>query len=159
MTSRIWHLPFTIAVLLVAISPLSAQEFSRSQNEVWQMEEAYWKDVKDAKLTHYMTLWHEQFLGWPRDRDKPVGKAGLEDGAKRKMADGHIVNYEILSKAVSVVGDTGVTQYSVRVVRVTKAGNEETYISRVTHTWLKTGSSWQIIGGMSAPIESSSHTW
>jgi ketosteroid isomerase-like protein len=136
-----------------------AQEFSSAQKEVWQMEEAYWKDVKDANLDHYVTLWHDQFLGWPRDRTLPVGKDGLAEGARKKMSDGHIVSYEILSKAVTVVGNVGVTQYGVTATRITKGGKSETYTSRVTHTWLKTDSGWQIVGGMSATFEPSSHTW
>lgn len=75
------------------------------------------------------------------------------------MAAGRVSSYEILSKAVGVVGNVGTTQYAVKVVRTLNNGTHETYTSRVTHTWLKTGSSWQIVGGMSAPLESSGHTW
>jgi ketosteroid isomerase-like protein len=159
MPSKAVQALFTIAVLLTTVSSIAAQEFSAAQKEVWQMEEVYWKDVQNANIGHYMTLWHENFLGWPRDRELPVGKDGLEDGARKKMAVGRVSSYEILSKAVSVVGNVGTTQYSVKVVRTMNNGKQETYTSRVTHTWLKTGSSWQIVGGMSAPYESSGHTW
>jgi ketosteroid isomerase-like protein len=159
MASRAVQALFIVAVVITTVSPIAAQEFSVAQKEVWQMEEMYWTDLKDSNIAHYMTLWHENFLGWPRDRDLPVGKDGLEDGARKKMAAGRVSSYEILSKAVSVVGNVGTTQYAVKVVRTMNNGTHETYTSRVTHTWLKTGSSWQIVGGMSAPSESSGHTW
>ncbi len=148
-----------VLLLLMAAPRIFAQEMTPAQKEVWQMEEAYWNDVKASNVDHYVTLWHSSFLGWPRDRDRPVGKKDLTEGAAKKMAAGHVVSYEFLSKAVTVIGNVGVTQYSVKATRAGKDGASETYTSRVTHTWLKTGSTWEIIGGMSAPYESSSHTW
>jgi ketosteroid isomerase-like protein len=148
-----------VLIGLAAGSHISAQEMSAVQKEVWQMEEAYWKDVKDLNSDHYATLWHENFLGWPRDRDRPVSKNELMQFAKQKMLESHINSYEFLSKGVTVVGNAGVTQYSVKVLRTKIDGQTETFTSRVTHTWLKTGSTWQIIGGMSAPYESLGHTW
>jgi len=132
---------------------------SAAQKEVWQMEETYWKDVKESNVEHYASLWHPSFLGWPRDRDQPVGKKELNEGTAKKMAAGRVVSCEFLSKAVTVVGNVGVTQYSVKATRVEKGGGNVTYTSRVTHTWLKTGSTWEIIGGMSGPYESIGHTW
>jgi len=75
------------------------------------------------------------------------------------MAAGRVVSYEFLSKGVTVIGNVGVTLYSVKATRLGKDGANETFTSRVTHTWLKTGNTWEIVGGMSAPYESSSHTW
>ncbi len=148
-----------VLLLLMAAPRIFAQEMTPAQKEVWQMEEAYWSDVKTSNADHYATLWHSSFLGWPRDRDRPVGKKDLTEGSAKKMAAGRVVSYEFLSKAVTVVGDVGVTLYSVKATRAAKDGTNEAYTSRVTHTWLKTGSTWEIIGGMSAPYESSSHTW
>jgi ketosteroid isomerase-like protein len=148
-----------VLLLIVAAPRIFAQEMTPAQKEVWQMEEAYWNDVKASNADHYASLWHASFLGWPRDRDRPVGKKEITEGARKKMAAGSAVNYEFLSKAVTVVGNVGVSQYSVRASRTEKDGTNEIYTSRVTHTWLKTGSTWEIIGGMSAPDGSPGHTW
>lgn len=150
----------TAVLLLLANTTIAlAQELSAAQNEVWQMEELYWSDLESANLEAYVGLWHKGFLGWPRDRDLPVGKAGIEQSTRKKFAEGRVVHHEILSKGVTVLGNVGVTQYGVRVLRVEASGDSVTYVSRVTHTWLRIGKTWQIIGGMSAPIESSAHTW
>ena len=148
-----------VLLLLMAAPRIFAQEMTPAQKEVWQMEEVYWNDVKASNAEHYATLWHASFVGWPRDRDRPVGKKDLLEGATKKMAAGSLVNYEFLSKAVTLVGNVGVTQYSVKAIRAVKDGTNETYTSRVTHTWLRTGNTWEIIGGMSAPYDSSGHTW
>jgi hypothetical protein len=161
MTRLAFRLGCAVLVSLATASYVCAQEqdMSAAQKEVWQMEETYWKDVKESNAEHYASLWHPSFLGWPRDRDRPVGKKELTEGTAKKMAASHVASYEFLSKGVTVVGNVGVTQYSVRATRVEKAGANVIYTSRVTHTWLKAGSTWEIIGGMSAPYESSSHTW
>jgi hypothetical protein len=148
-----------VVVLLTAASPLCAQEMSATQKEVWQMEESFWKNVKDSNANGYASLWHVDFLGWPRDVDHPVGKKELAERGARKMAKGRVISYEILSKTVTRVENVGITLYSVKVVRAGEKGQPETYVSRVTHTWLKTGSTWQILGGMSGPYETSGHTW
>src|SRR5436305_14873876 len=85
MISRLGRI-LCVVIAVSTASPVFAQDFSSIQKEVWQMEETYWKDVKDANYEHYVTLWHDQFLGWPRDRNLPVGKDGLADGARKKMA-------------------------------------------------------------------------
>jgi ketosteroid isomerase-like protein len=161
MTRIALLLRLTCAVLLLfaAASYVSAQDMSAAQKEVWQMEETYWKDVKDSNADHYASLWHPSFLGWPQDRDRPVGKTELTDGVRKKMAEVHVASYEFLSKGVTVLGNVGVTVYSVRATRAPKDGKSETHTSRITHTWLKTGSTWEIIGGMSGPYESIGHTW
>jgi ketosteroid isomerase-like protein len=148
-----------VLLLALAAPRIFAQEMTPAQKEVWQMEEVYWNDVKASNADHYASLWHPSFLGWPRDRDRPAGKKEITEGARKKMAAGRVVSYEFLSKAVTVVGDVGVTQYSVRATRTGKDGTNETYTSRVTHTWLKTGNIWEILGGMSAPDGSPGHSW
>ena len=93
-------------------------------------------------------------------RSRPsCGEEGSPRRGRGKMAAGSVASYEFLSKAVTVVGNVGVTQYSVKAIRAVKDGTNETYTSRVTHTWLRTGNTWEIIGGMSAPYDSSGPTW
>ncbi len=149
-----------VALFLAALAlPFFAQELSLPQKEVWQMEEAYWRDVKAFDEPHYMKLWHENFLGWPRDQKLPVGKAALGEAVHRKFARKGTLEYEILSKSVAVTGDVGITQYAVKATFVGVDGQNTSYTSRVTHTWLKTKAGWQIIGGMSAPFDPDGHTW
>jgi ketosteroid isomerase-like protein len=123
------------------------------------MEETYWKNGKAADEAHYMSLWHENFRGWPRDQASPVGMQGLGEAVQGKFARKGTLDYEILSQAVPVTGSIGITQYAVRS-RCTKTdGRKDTFDSRITHTWLKTETGWKIIGGLSAPVESAGHTW
>ena len=149
----------TIFVLILSSLAAFAQEFTPAQNEVWGGEEAYWSNLKSSNVEAFIKLWHEKFLGWPRDRELPIGKDDIAQTARKKLAESRIVNYQFLSKAVTVIGNVGVTQYSVKATRTDSGGQTQASTTRITHTWLKTGTTWQIIGGMSAPLESSGRTW
>lgn len=142
-----------IFFILFAAILSTAQDFSPRQNEVWQMEETYWKDLQTANYTHYMTLWHEDFLGWPHFSPHPVNKDGIAASLPVKMSD--VLSYEFLEKSVRVTGEVGITQYAVKYTLPAPTGQTETRISRITHTWLKTKNTWQIIGGMSSLVSSS----
>jgi len=144
----------TLSFFLFFVSPSSAQELSPRQKEVWQMEETFWKDEQTANATHFMTLFHEDFLGWPSFSPHPVGKDGIADSVAGLFAG--LVSYEFLEKSVRATGDIGITQYAVKVTRTASDGTLATNVTRITHTWLKTKSTWQIIGGMSAVVSVSS---
>jgi hypothetical protein len=91
-----------LAVISIAIAlPVLGQEMSTQQKEVWQMEESYWTDVKDFNEAHYLKLWHDNFLGWPRDQPEPIGKKELAEAVHRKFARKGAIEYEFLSKARS----------------------------------------------------------
>ncbi len=141
------------SLLLFFVNPSIAQDLSPRQSEVWQMEETYWKDLQTVNYTHYMTLWHEDFLGWPYFSPHPVNKDGIADSLPARMSG--VVSYEFLEKAVRVTGEVGITQYAVKYTVATPGGQAETRVSRITHTWLKTKNTWQIIGGMSSLVSSS----
>jgi len=41
-------------------------DLSEAEKEVWSMEETYWEFVKNRDLEGYRSLWHEDFVGWPK---------------------------------------------------------------------------------------------
>jgi ketosteroid isomerase-like protein len=151
---------FVFAVLSITLAlPVFAQDLSSQQKEVWQLEESYWTDVKDFNEAHYLKLWHDNFLGWPRDQPAPIGKKELAEAVHSKFARKGAIDYEFLSKAVRVTNGVGITQYSVKSSFTGADGKKETFTSRITHTWIKTEEGWRIVGGMSALSESNGHTW
>jgi ketosteroid isomerase-like protein len=142
-----------LSLLLFFVNLPSAQDLSPRQKEVWQLEETYWKDLQSTNFTHYMTLWHEDFLGWPSYTPHPVNKDGIADSLSTSMSG--VLSYEFLEKAVRVTGDVAITHYAVKFTRTIPDGQTESRVSRITHTWLKTKNTWQIIGGMSSLVSSS----
>jgi catechol 2,3-dioxygenase-like lactoylglutathione lyase family enzyme len=121
------------------------------KNEVWQLEENYWKYVKDKDFKSYINLWDENFIGYPSNNI--IGnKAHITDWMT-EMYKGKtgVFNYQLTRKVENVFGDIVIVLYDVSHSftndknEVVKNGN-----FKITHTWKKTDKGWLIIGGMGA---------
>lgn len=153
MSSIPKHIVFFAFFSVVVTMPVLAQEMSAAQKEVWDMEEAYWRDIKTGNEAHYLTLWHENFLGWPYYQPAPVGRAALVKGIHEKFTQTRTLETEISAKFVQVTGDVAIIQYAVKSVYTDREGKKQTDNLRIAHTWLKTSSGWKILGGMSTKME------
>ena len=119
------------------------------KNEVWQMEETYWKYVKNYDLKSYLTLWDDRFIGYPPD-NIIAGKDHITDWLKNMYKDkSRTFNYELTRKVENVFGDIVIVLYDVMSIW-TNNKNEvlERTTMKITHTWKKTDKGWLIIGGM-----------
>lgn len=139
---------FAAVPALFAGPPESAE--SRSVTEVWAREDAYWRYVKAGEVEAYRTLWHERFTGWPCVTAHPQTKAAIGDWV-RDIRDQKIsLEYSLTREAAKDFGNVVIVYYRTPIVRklangtVENAGRE----FKFTHTWMKVGSAWQIIGGM-----------
>ena len=138
-------------VLLIGIHwPIPASAQSPSVSEVWALEDDYWRFVKAGDVESYRTLWHEKFIGWPCDRDKPLRKSSIGDWV-REIRDKKI-------KVTSVHTREGAEDFGAIVVVHYRFTRVDTYPdgrvegrgreSKITHTWMRVGNTWQIVGGM-----------
>lgn len=143
---------FSIVVVLAAIA--SAQDSAKDETQVWKLEKAYWEYIKVNDLEKYRGLWHENFLGWPFVSPSPIGKEHITDWITANTSKGlRLQSYAIEQLAIHVTGDVAITHYRIKVNWANGQGAEaRTDAFRVTHTWIRTNGTWQIIGGMSAPI-------
>lgn len=132
-------------------------EETRLAAVIWQQEVAYWDYLRAGDIDGYMTLWHENVVAWPNQRDAPQGKAGV----RRHMAgligaiDLDTVAVELKPVAVATFGnDLGVVHYELHLQAETKTGPVAVH-ERLCHTWRHSADGWQIVGGMSAPLGAS----
>jgi ketosteroid isomerase-like protein len=123
-------------------------------SEVWALEDAYWRYLKAGDVESYVTLWHPDFIGWPCDQPRPLRKASIGDRV-RKVRDEKIAVVATLTReGAQAFGDIVVVHYGFTNVstypdgRVEGAGVER----KITHTWMRVGDTWQIIGGMCGNI-------
>ncbi|HEX4300750.1 MAG TPA: nuclear transport factor 2 family protein [Gammaproteobacteria bacterium] len=126
--------------------------------EVWALEAAYWRHVRESDVKGYLSLWHEDFIGWPCTAGSrhPVRKdaagAWIEGIREQQLR----LSVALRREGIQGFGGVVVVHYSTPVItehldgRIT--GKDQPY--KFTHTWLKVGSTWQIIGGMCAPLSS-----
>jgi len=143
----------TIVLLLLASVTL-AQDSAKDEAQVWQLEKGYWEYVKANDVEKYRALWHESFVGWPFVSSAPVRKDHITDWITANTSKGiKLQSYSIEQLAIHVTGKIAINYYRIRANWANDEKNEaKTDALRIMHTWIRAGATWQIIGGMSAPL-------
>jgi ketosteroid isomerase-like protein len=144
-----------ISLLLVAlVAAAFGQDATSDESQVWNLEKAYWEYVKANDLEKYRALWHEDFVGWPFVSSAPVRKDHITDWITANSSKGiKLQSYSIEQMAIQITGDIAVNHYRIKMNWAKDDGSEKrTDPMRITHTWIRRGGTWQIIGGMSAPV-------
>jgi len=133
-----------------------AQSAANDEAQIWNLEKAYWEYVKGNDLEKYRALWHEGFLGWPFVSSAPVGKDHITDWITANTSKGvKLQSFSIEQLAIQVTGDIAINHYRIKANWATSEGVEVRKDTlRITHTWIRTHGTWQILGGMSAPVNS-----
>jgi len=148
----------TISLFVALAAAAFGQNLATDETQVWQLEKAYWEYVKANDLDKYRALWHENFLGWPFISSVPVHKDHITDWITANTSKGiKLQSYSIEQLAVQVTGDVAVDYYRINARWANGEGAEvRTDRLRITHTWIRAGGTWQILGGMSSPVNAES---
>jgi ketosteroid isomerase-like protein len=104
-----------ISFLILLAATGSAPALTKEEAQVWNLERAYWEDVKANDLEKYRALWHEDFLGWPSVSPPPVGKHHITDWITANTSKGlRLQSYSIEKLAIQVTGDVAIDHYRVK---------------------------------------------
>jgi len=147
-----------ILFLVVLATATFAQDLAKDEAQVWNLEKAYWEYVKTNDLEKYRALWHEDFLGWPFVSSAPVRKDHITDWITANTSKGvKLQSYSIEQLAIQVTGDVAINYYRIKANWATsETAKARTDALRITHTWISTRGTWQILAGMSAPVNEKS---
>jgi hypothetical protein len=141
-----------LGILLISSTERIGAQTSENEQALWKLEHDYFRYVEDNNLIAYLGLWHKNFLGWPSVSAAPVHKDHITDWITSQTSKGLAFKLiEFKPAAIQATGDIGVTCYWITYKFADKDGQGKTYNTRITHTWLKDGKDWHIIGGMSMP--------
>jgi hypothetical protein len=148
-----------VVMNLISFVPAVSAAQSKGVAEVWALEDDYWRYVKAGDVENYKTLWHEKFIGWPCDQPHPARKAAIGDWVQKIRDEKIKVTAELTREGAEDFGNIVIVHYAVHRVDTYPDGKEKrgpfsspTGWSKITHTWLKVGDTWQIIGGMCGPL-------
>jgi len=152
---RLSRVLFFAPALFLLLSPNAlARPRHSSVDEVWAREEAYWRFAQAGDVDSYLSLWHERFVGWPCGFADPGSKATIGNWV-RDIRDQKVqLSYSLTREGAADFGNIVIVYYRTPVIRqfadgrTTGSGAE----SKFTHTWLRVGKTWQIIGGMCGPL-------
>ena len=129
----------------------------KAEQEIWNLENTYWDDVKANDLEKYRALWHDDFVGWPSVSPEPVRKDHITNWITSNTSKGlKLQSFEIERRAIKVTGDIAIDHYRIKMnwAKADTGDVARTDTTRITHTWIRRGDTWQIIRGMSAPVNS-----
>ncbi|MGB8523161.1 MAG: nuclear transport factor 2 family protein [Candidatus Acidiferrales bacterium] len=146
-------IPYLLAgILLISLTGETEAQGSEAEQTLWNLEHQYWHYVEGNDLQNYLGLWHKDFLGWPSVSAAPVDKDHITDWITSQTSKGlALKTVEFKPAAIHVTGNVAVTCYWITYKWSDKDGIGATHTLRITHTWLRDGKDWLIIGGMSVP--------
>ena len=147
------YIVFVSAMLLACVACTTSGE----PQDVWELEAGYWRYVEDRDAESYDGLFHEDFVGWQCAEPLPNGRADIGDWVRALRDEDATVTYELRKDAASQFGDVAVVHFGVTWAFEYPDGRVEGegVWQKITHTWMKTGDRWLIIGGMCGPLEES----
>ena len=119
------------------------------EEEIWALEEAYFKNLYKADYEALLAIVHSQFLGWPGSVAQPIDKEGSARFMKQLAPRPTSCNFRIERGGIRVLGEVALTQYIIHVDCSDTAAVAKTQSTRITHTWVKEGDCWKLLGGMS----------
>ncbi|MEI7637019.1 MAG: nuclear transport factor 2 family protein [Syntrophus sp. (in: bacteria)] len=119
------------------------------KEEVWALEEAYFTNLYKADYEGMLAIVHGQFLGWPAAVPQPIDKDESARFMKQIAPKPTSCTFKIERSGIRFLGEVALTQYTIHVNCCDIVGEAKTQSSRITHTWVKEGPRWKLLGGMS----------
>jgi hypothetical protein len=126
-----------------------AQDKEKVEEKIWSLEEEYISYFKEANHSAILSFYHSQFLGWPDSDLHPADKERAANYLEEKYPVPIQVVFEIKREGIRILNNIAITHYLLNSSWINNEGVKQTSESRMTHTWIKDGSGWKILGGMS----------
>ena len=137
---KIIILSISFAGLLFSCANKS-QTAENQEDLLWNLEEDYIRAHKDADHSKILSMWDENFLGWPSRSEssakKNSGSEYLEKYFSKPMPSD--TKFQIEKQGIHIEDNVAILHY--RLFLFEKS-------TRLTHTWIKRGDKWYILGGM-----------
>lgn len=141
-----------LGCMLAVAAQTFAADTAAEEQKLWEREHAYWQYVEKNDLAAYTSLWHQDFLGWPSVSPTPVRKDHITDWITSQTSKGLTFKTgEFKPAAIKVTDNVAFACYWITFRWIDQGGNGAAHTFRITHAWVRDGSEWRIIGGMSMP--------
>lgn len=121
-------------------------EWNAARDTIWAKELAIYAGRSRGDLTAYQANTARNYLAWPPFNAVPQGNDGLQ-ATGRKLAGQTREKLAMVFIDLALNGSTAVVYYSThRTMRADGTPSDEHF--EVTHTWVRDGDAWKVIGGM-----------
>lgn len=119
------------------------------KEEIWALEEAYFANLYKANYDVALAIVHNQFLGWPDAALQPVDKKKSALFMKQLVSKPSSCTFQIERAGIRLLDKVALTQYTIHINCADQSGSEKKQSLRITHTWVREGGRWKLLGGMS----------
>ena len=126
------------------------QEYSDTEKEIWQLEEKYWECWIKGDMESYLSLLHEDFLGWASSLEVPGDKKAAREFVQNFWSQIRLFAFEMKPAGIKIIDNVAMVHYFLALKD--ENGNQVGDRYRIIHTWMKQGRNWQLLGGMSYVI-------
>ena|SRR3972149_9618254 len=131
---------------LLAVTNLSAQEWSAAQKEVWKNVEAYWALDVAGDTEGFMAYFDPDYVGWNISNAMPNSK----ETTRKFIANAHKTTKVLVSNIQPVVikihGDIAFVHYYWNQVMKDAEGKQKEISGRWTDILMKQADKWVLIG-------------
>jgi quercetin dioxygenase-like cupin family protein/ketosteroid isomerase-like protein len=152
-----WHVPPGGAPLVIQVRRAGPADFhfvdcatpTNAEAELlWRLEERYITAHVEADHQTILSLWDEEFLGWPSRLGEPSGKAGGAEYLAEFFPTPMPLAPRIERLGIRFTENVAMLFFRLHWGGAVESGSSTTATTRLTHTWVKRGSEWRILGGM-----------
>lgn len=142
---------FLSAIQAVRANPLPADSLRHNPTEemIWASESAYFTRLYKADYEGVLLLTDSLFFAWPGAAAKPLGREESARFMKKMIPKPTSCKVTIERQGIRVTGGVALTQLLVHVSCPESQGTSAK-TTRITHTWVKRGNVWRLLGGMSS---------
>lgn len=125
------------------------QLYQPAEQEIWKLEEAYIANYMDANHSGILSIYHKDFIGWPDTEPRPARKSDMPEYLRCRFPELSSAEIEIERNGIQIIKDVAINYYTFHLSFINEDGEVIKQSTRMTHTWLREGGQWQILGGMS----------
>ena len=145
-----------VALALIATSGVLAQEWSKAQNEVWQVCENGWKNWKAGNFDGIAAIIHPKYNGWDDQTPLPYTKEKTMRQYEEWKTKTSMVSYDIEPARIIVTENAAVIDYyySFSMI-VTKDDKKETVNRKGMYVefYVKEKGNWLLLADMTTHQE------
>jgi len=124
-------LSISLTVLMLSCSDKS-RTIESQEDVLWKLEEEYIKAHKDADHSKILSMWDENFLGWPSRLENAAGKNSgseyLQKYFSKPMPSD--TEFQIEKQGIHIENNVAILHYRLLLFESS---------TRLTHTWIKRG--------------------
>jgi ketosteroid isomerase-like protein len=140
-----------LCVFAFLAAPLTAQQWTDEQKEVWEAVEAYSKLAMEGNVDGFLEVFHPDFVGWHYGSPVPDDYAARVKMMKFFLPLGKVLFYHLTPLAIRVHGDVAVVHYVYSDLSRMGEGEPEWKQGRWTDILMKKDDTWLLIADHGGP--------